>query len=218
MYFASRMQAGRMLAEQLAPLYRYENCAVLALDDGGVMVGAQIASALHCILTLLPTAKIMLPQEPEAIAGITASGSVIYNDQYFEGESDELRAENFNYIEKEKLAMMHDLNHLQTGDGTVNKKVLHGRNIIVVSEGLKTGFLVDLADAFLKTIEIDSMILAVPFASVKAVDRMHVVADKLFCLNVIPEYLDTNHYYDKQDVPDHETIHKTVENIILQWQ
>lgn len=77
MYFASRMQAGRMLASQLAPKYRYENCAVIALNDGGVMVGAQIASQLHCILMMLLSSEINLPMEPDAIAGITDRKSVV---------------------------------------------------------------------------------------------------------------------------------------------
>ena len=58
--------AGRSYAgDQLVKKYRYENCAVLALDDGGVMVGAQIATQLHCVLTLLMSEEIKLPQEPD---------------------------------------------------------------------------------------------------------------------------------------------------------
>ena len=53
MYFASRLQAGRMLANQLDENIATRNCAVVALSDGGVMVGAQIAMQLHCVLTLL---------------------------------------------------------------------------------------------------------------------------------------------------------------------
>ncbi|HVX58021.1 MAG TPA: hypothetical protein VHA37_09960, partial [Candidatus Saccharimonadales bacterium] len=94
MYLASRVQAGRMLAGQLAKKYRYENCAVVALDDGGVVVGAQIATQLHCVLTLLMSAEITLPREPTAIAGITASGTLSYNHSYSEGEISELAGEN----------------------------------------------------------------------------------------------------------------------------
>jgi hypothetical protein len=35
---------------------------------------------------------------------------------------------------------------------------------------------------------------------------------------VLPDYRDTNHYYDKQDVPDHKTVTDTIENIIVEWQ
>ena len=218
MYFASRVQAGRMLAAKLAEKYRYENCAVMALGDGGVMVGAQIAVQLHCVLTLLEIAEIMLPREPQAVAGITAGGTVAYNHSYSPGELDELVGENYGLIEQEKLSQMHDMNQLVGTGGTVNKDLLKGHNVIVVSDGLKTGFTVDLAAEFLKPIAIENLVIAVPFASVQAVDRMHVMADDLYCLNVLEDYIDTDHYYDKQDVPDHETVLKTIEQIILKWK
>jgi len=218
MYFASRLQAGRMLAGQLAEKYRYENCAVIALNDGGVMVGAQIAMRLHCVLTLLMSSEINLPREPDAIAGITAGGTVAYNQQYSQGEIDELVGENYGYIEQEKLTRMHDMNRLLGGGGTIDKNLLKGHNVIIVADGLKTGFPVDLAAEFLKPIAIEKMIIATPFASVQAVDRMHVLADDLYCLNVIEDYMDTDHYYDKQDVPDHDTILTTIEQIVLKWK
>lgn len=218
MYLASRVQAGRMLAAQLAKKYRYENCAVVALDDGGVMVGAQIAIQLHCVLTLLMSAEIKLPQEPVAVAGITPGGTLSYNHSYSDGELSELAGENFGYIEQQKLLKMHDMNQLVGSGGTIDKRLLRGHNVIVVTDGAKTGFSIDLVYEFLKPINIEKLIFAVPFSSVEAVDRMHVLADDLYCLNVIPDYRDTAHYYDKQDVPDHDTVLKTIEHIILNWQ
>lgn len=207
-----------MLAAELEEKYRYENCAVVAFSDGGAMVGAQIAIQLHCVLTLLESAEILLPREPQAVAGITGNGRVAYNHSYSDGELDELVGENYGFIEQEKLTRMHDLNSLVGTGGTINRELLSGHNIIVVSDGLKTGFLIDLAIEFLKPIEREKLIVAVPFASVQAVDRMHVLADDLYCLSVIETYIDTDHYYDKQDVPDHETVLKTIERIILEWK
>src|SRR5579875_2420808 len=119
MYLASRLQAGRMLSARLLPKYRYENCAVVALDDGGVVVGAQIAQQLHCVLTLLMTAEIYLPQEPVAIAGITSSGEMAYNDSYSPSEIEEFISEDRGYIEQEKLRHMHELNQLVGSNGTI---------------------------------------------------------------------------------------------------
>jgi predicted phosphoribosyltransferase len=218
MYFASRLQAGRMLASQLAERYRQENCAVIALNDGGVMIGAQIAMRLHCVLTLLASSEINLPREPDAIAGITAGGTLAYNQKYSQGEIDELVGENYGYIEQEKLTRMHDMNRLFSGSGTIDKKLLKGHDVIIVADGLKTGFPVDLAAEFLKPIAIRKMVIATPFASIQAVDRMHVLADDLYCLNVIEDYMDTDHYYDKRDVPDHETVLATIEQIVLKWK
>jgi len=207
-----------MLGAQIAEKYRYENCAVVALSDGGVMVGAQIAMQLHCVLTMLESAEILLPREPQAIAGITGGGTVTYNHSYSDSEIDELVGENYGVIEQEKLSRMRDLNSLVGAGGTISKDLLRGHNIIIVSDGLKTGFLVDLAVEFLKPIETEKLIVAVPFASVGAVDRMHVLADDLYCLSVVEDYMDTDHYYDVRDVPDHQTVLKTIERIIMQWK
>ena len=48
MYFESRSQAGAILADQVLGRYRYENCAVVAIGEGGVLIGEQIAVKLHC--------------------------------------------------------------------------------------------------------------------------------------------------------------------------
>lgn len=207
-----------MLAPKISADYKNEKCVVMALTDGGTMVGAQIAKELNCPLTLLIGSEIMLPREPEAIAGMAPGGVFTYNHSYSQGEIDELVGEFYSYIEGEKITHMHHLNQLVGAGGTVSKKLLKDRVVIIVSDGLKTGFEVDLAAAFLKPVSIKSTIVAVPFASIQAVDRMHVFADKLYCLSVISDYINTNHYYDKQDVPNHETALKAIGEVVAGWQ
>lgn len=218
MYFASRMQAGRTLAQKLAEKYRYENCAVVALDDGGVVIGAQIAMELHCVLTMLVSSEITLPRENTPIAGITPEGTMSYNHDFSQGEIDAFVGEYHGYIEQEKLTHIHEMNKLVGSTGTINKDLLRGHNVIVVSDGLKNGFKVDLAYEFLKQIYTEKMIFAVPLASVQAVDKMHILADDLYCLDVIAEYRDTDHYYDKNDVPEHAKAVEIIQNIILNWK
>lgn len=218
MYFASRVQAGRMLATKLAEKYRYENCAVMAIDDGGVVVGSQVAVQLHCVLTLLSMAEIKLPAEPKPIAGITSNGSLAYNSGYAAGELDEMLSENRNYIEQEKFFQMHNLNKLVGGAGTVDKRLLKAHNVIIVSEGLRSPFEVDLAYEFLKPIQTEKLIFAMPFASVKVVDRMHVLGDELYCLDVLEDFESVDHYYDAKDIPSHDKILETLEKIVLNWK
>ncbi|MGH7142081.1 MAG: phosphoribosyltransferase [Candidatus Saccharimonadales bacterium] len=218
MYFASRTQAGRMLANRLLPKYRYENCAVVALSDGGVIVGAQIATSLHCVLSLLLSEEITLPRELEAVAGISQNGAVSFNSSYSPGEIDELIGENYQYIEQEKLTKIHDLNHLLGHGSTVDKRLLEGRNIILVSDGLSSGFAIDLAVSFLKPVRTEKLIVTTPLASIQAVDRLHVTADEIFCLSVVENYISTDHYYDQNDVPPHDKIIEIIERIIMNWK
>jgi putative phosphoribosyl transferase len=218
MYFASRMQAGRMLAAQLAIKYRYEDCAVVCLNDGGVMVGSQIAIELHAIMTMLLTAEINLPMEPEAIGGISQDGSFSYNKFYYPGELDELTAEYYQYIEGEKLSKLQDMQRLIGDGGLIRRDLLKGRNIIIVSDGLQSSFTLDIAIQYLKPVAIKKVIVASPLASLKTVDRMHILADEIYCLSVVEDYISTDHYYDTQDVPSHDKVIETLEKIIFEWK
>jgi putative phosphoribosyl transferase len=212
------MQAGRMLAAKIVPKYRGESCAILALNDGGVMVGAQIASQLKCIIMLLLSEDIMLPREPDALAGITSGGDFAYNSQLSSGEIDEYTSEYFGLIEQEKRTTMHELNRLVGKGSVTNKDLLKGQTIILVSDGLKSAFSLDLALAYLKTIDVKKLVIAAPIASVKAVDRMHIAGDELYCLSVVEDYISTDHYYDKRDIPEHTEIISMLKNLIEMWQ
>lgn len=208
-----------MLANQLVAKYRYENCAVVALDDGGVVVGAQIAASLHCVLELLLNEEITLPRELEAIAGISQDGSVTYNSKYSPGELDELIGEYYQYIEQEKLTRLRSLNHILGKGNTVDKRLLAGRNIILVSDGLGSGFAIDLAANFLKPVPTEKLIVATPLASVQAVDRLHILADEIYVLSVVENFMvGSDHYYDQHDIPPHDKIVQIIEQITLNWK
>lgn len=203
MYFASRNQAGRLLADKLLEKYQDKKCIVVALGNGGAVVGSEIAQRLKCDLTLLASAEIMLPREPQAIAGITSDGTVSYNHTYSSGELEEMVDEYHGFIEGEKLTQLHNMHQLLGKKGTLKRDVLNNHTIIIVSDGLKTGFEIDLAKLYMKPVAINGLVVATPLASMQAVDRMHVLADDLCCLSVIAEYIDTDHYYDQNQIPEH---------------
>jgi putative phosphoribosyl transferase len=218
MYFKSRVEAGQQLAKQIVQKYKGNDCAVVALNDGGVMVGAQIALELHCVLTMLLSETITLPREDAAVAGISQDGSMSYNQRYSSGEIDEFVGEYYHYIEQEKMNKLSEMHRLLGKGGLIRKDLLREHTVILVSDGLHDGFLLDVAIQYLKPIHTKRLIVATPLASVPAVDRMHVLADEIFCLSVIEDYISTDHYYDVQDVPSHDKVIKTIEEIVAHWK
>jgi predicted phosphoribosyltransferase len=218
MYFKSRIAAGQELARQIAEKYKGEPCAVIALSDGGVMVGSQIAMELNCVLMMLMAERIILPRENEALAGISSDGSFSYNHHYSQGEIEEFVSEYYGFIEQEKMAKMQQMHRLAHKGGLIRKDLLEEKNIILVSDGLPDGFVLDVALQYLKPIHHKKLIVATPFASVPAVDRIHVMADGIYCLSVIEDYISTDHYYDTQDVPSHDKIVATIERIVSHWK
>jgi len=218
MYFKSRIEAGQLLAKQIVTKYKGKDCAVVALNDGGVMVGAQIALQIPCVLTLLLTELINLPREDMAVGGISQDGSFSYNQQYSQGELDEMVGEYYHFIEQEKMTKLQEMHHMLGNENLIKRSLLKDKTIILVSDGLMNGFSLDVAVEYLKLIHVNRLIVATPMASVKAVDRMHVLADEIYCLNVLEDYLDVNHYYEIQDVPPHDKVVKTVEQIVSHWK
>ena len=216
MYFANRIEAGQQLAAEMLK-YRNRRCAVIALSDGAVVVGAQIASVLRCPLTLLLIEPIQVPGEPEPVAVINQDGIFTYNHMYSTGQLEEFNMEYHNLIEEKKTEKLHDIHQLLGNEGLIRKDLLHERNIILVSDGMSSGFSLEAAVDYLKTVKIERTIVATPLASVAAVDRMHILTDEIHCLSVIESYIGTNHYYQDNALPSHQTIVKTIESIVSHW-
>jgi putative phosphoribosyl transferase len=216
MYFKNRNQAGQQLAAKLKN-YRYENTAVVALSDGGVIIGAEIAKALHCVLTMLLTEEIKLPGEHNAVAVVNQDGGFTYNNMFSAGQIEGFAAEYHTYLEQEKEQKFHAINRLLGEGGLIRQDLLYGRNVILVSDGLQNGLSLDAAADFLKPIKIEKLIVATPLASVPAVDRMHLMADEIVCLSVVENFMEIGHYYEDNAMPSHEDLVKTIETIVLNW-
>ena len=214
MYLFNRNEAGRLLADILKPKYDGQRNVVMALNPGSVMVGQEIAKALGCEITLLPLKEIELPGTDHTMIGtVDQSGGFTYNNLYSTGQLEEFVSEYYQYIESEKLAKMHTINELIGKDGIIERSLLNDRNIILVSDGLKHGTSFDAAMAYLKPVKLEKVVSAVPFASVAAVDRLHIMVDDLNVLDVKENYMNTDHYYEDNYIPDKDEIDAIMKHI-----
>jgi putative phosphoribosyl transferase len=218
MYFESRAQAGKILAEQLVGSYRYENCAVVALSDGAVQVGEQIAGALHCILTMLLIEDIQVPGESMSFGGVSQDGGFTYNGMFSAGEIEEYAGEFHGYLEEQKREAFQKLNRLLGEGGIIDHDMLRDHVVILVADGLDNGASLDVAVDFLKPIRIKRLVVVTPVATVPAVDKLHIVADELHVLDVKENFMGTDHYYEQNDVPSHEETIAKINQIVLNWR
>ncbi len=218
MYFESRTQAGQILAEQLFERYRYENCVVVALSDGAVQVGEQIAGALHCLLTLLLIEDIQIPGESLSFGGVSQSGGFTYNGSFSSGEIDEYTSEFHGYLEEQKREAFQRINRLLGDGGVIDHDMLRDHVVILVADGVDNNAAMDVAIDFLKPIRIQRLVVATPVASIPAVDKLHMLADELHILDVKENYMGTNHYYEVNDIPSHEDTIAKINQIVLNWR
>lgn len=218
MYFESRTQAGQILAEQLFERYRYENCVVVALSDGAVQVGEQVAGALHCLLTLLLIEDIQIPGESLSFGGVSQSGGFTYNGSFSSGEIEEYTSEFHGYLEEQKREAFQKINRLLGEGGVIDHAMLRDHIVILVADGVDSNAAMDVAIDFLKPIRIQRLVVATPVASIPAVDKLHMLADELHILDVKENYMGTNHYYEVNDIPSHEDTIAKINQIVLNWR
>lgn len=217
MYFQSRAEAGNRLALELLG-YRYENCIVVALSDGAVQVAQQIAASLHCNLTMMLVEHIDIPGENMMFGTLNQSGRFTYNGMLSAGEIEEYYSEFHGYLEDQKRVSFQQLGRLLGYGGIVSEEMLRDHVVLLVSDGLPNGASLEAAADFLKPIRVKRLIITAPIASVDAVDRMHILGDELHVLGVTDNFMDTNHYYEINDVPDHEATVQVLNNNVLNWR
>lgn len=218
MYFESRTQAGQILAQQLFEKYRYENCAVVALSDGAVLVGEQIATALHSVLTLLLIEDIEVPGESVSFGGVSQTGSFTYNGAFSSGEVEEYASEFHGYLDEQKREKFQKINRLLGDGGIISSDLLRDHTVILVSDGIDNGAAIDVALDFLKPIRINKLVVATPVATIPAVDKLHIIADELHILDVKENFMGTDHYYTDNTIPEHEETIAKINQIVLNWQ
>lgn len=216
-YFPSRADAGAQLAGELLSAYRWLDTTVLALDAGGVAVGYQIAIYLHANLRRLITEPVRIEDEDLDFATVLPGGAVSrnpdmteedYEDYYGEyaGELDENLREAASRVD-EKL-----------GVDEISPENLRGRNVILVSDGLKSGTILHAAVEWLKPARVEKLILAAPLISVDAMDVAHVLMDELHVIATPANYMWTEHYYDADDIPDDAEARAMIDATILNWK
>ena len=218
MYFENRAQAGQLLAGQLVEKYRYENCAVVALSDGAVLVAEQIAAELHCILTMLLIEDIDVPGEDMTFGGVSQRGDFTYNSTFSSGEIDEYTSEFHGYLDEKKREAFQKINRLLGDGGIIDNSMLRDHVVILVADGVDTGAEIDVAMNFLKPIRVQRLVIATPIATVPAVDKLHMVADELHILDVKENFMGVDHYYNDNAVPSHEETIAKINQAILNWR
>ena len=182
--YVDRREAGEKLAQGLTE-YKDRNALVLGIPRGGLAVGLPIALALNAELDTIVLRKIPIPWEPEAGFGaITAEGDIILNEAMvsrlglsqaeIERQANRVRAE----VERRARAYR--------GDRPFPE--LRGRPVIVVDDGLATGYTMIAALQSARRRGADELICAVPVSPRDSLESVRPYADRAVCLLVTDEY------------------------------
>lgn len=205
-FFVDRTQAGRELADRLAPL-GLSGAIVYALPRGGVPVAFEIARALQAPLDLALVRKIGAPGQPELALAAVVDGDrphVVVNEaiRLLTGATDA-------YLEREgarELAEIERRRGLYFGDRP--RPDPKGRTVIVVDDGLATGATARAAIQALRSQGAARLILASPVAPSDTAAAMREEVDDLVCLAEPVEFRGVGSFYeDFHQLSDDEVLH-----------
>ncbi|MBU4374559.1 MAG: phosphoribosyltransferase [Euryarchaeota archaeon] len=178
--FEDRTEAGRLLAEKLVQ-YKDSDGEVLGIPSGGVPVAKEIAASLNLHMDLMIVRKLQIPYNPEAGFGAMGlDGEVILNEGLLAElglTEDEIRAQTENTKEVIKRR------NLVFRKGRLFPS-LKDRVVILVDDGLASGYTMLAAVRFVKRKMPGKIIVAVPTASKTTVELILHEVDELICLNV----------------------------------
>lgn len=189
--FADRREAGNFLTAKLREI----NCqfdVILAVPRGGIVVAAEVAADFQCQLDVILAKKIGTPDLPEyAVGAVAPDGEVLIHE----------KVRKIMNIKEEKLQKL-----AAAVQGEINTRLnlyrnyrlpihINNRRVLIVDDGIATGFTMKAAIKYLRREKVSEIILAVPVASRAAYSSLNREVDQLIALLVPDEFLAVGQFY-----------------------
>jgi putative phosphoribosyl transferase len=202
--FLDRADAGRRLAARLLE-YEGRGAVVLAVPRGGVPVGFEVARRLWAQFDVIVPRKIPIPWNPEAGFGaITADGTMVLNERMVRSLG--LSEEEIEQAAEEVRQEVARRTKQYRGDRPPPD--IKGRPVILVDDGLASGYTMLAAVTSLRREEPCEVVVAVPVASRGAARLISPKVDKLVAL-IVSERLPfavADFYIEWRDLTDDEVL------------
>jgi putative phosphoribosyl transferase len=184
LFFEDRDDAGKVLAETVAEKYLGEDVIVLALPHGGVPVGYHVAKRLNAPFDVLVVRKLPIPWNTEAGFGaITMDGALILNESLVACLG--LSKEDIRSIADEVLKEIRWRSKIYRGDKPFPE--LKGKVVILVDDGLASGFTMLAAAKSIEKYAPAKKVVAIPCSPESSINLLKPYVDVVICL-VVQKY------------------------------
>jgi putative phosphoribosyl transferase len=178
--FRDRLEAGDRLARRLEK-YRKKESLVLAIPAGGIPIGLKISQHLELPLDLVISRKIPIPGNPEAGLGALSFEGGLFLNEHLVRELHLTREE----IQKLSIPVSNEIQHRNTVfRGGRPFPDLLGRIVILVDDGLASGYTMMASIQFVKKGDPGRIVVAIPTAHENSIKLISAQADEILCLNI----------------------------------
>jgi putative phosphoribosyl transferase len=193
MMFIDRRDAGRRLAAAVAArLGEATHMIVLGLPRGGVVVAEEVARLLHCPLDVVMVRKIGAPGIEEfAIGAVGESGALVLNERLIAAAGVSSR-----YLTHAVDTARHEVRRRVDAYRGGPPPDVHDRTVVLIDDGIATGYTVEAAIATLRAWGARRILLAVPVAPAAAVARFRGLVEDLVVLDAPREFFAVGQFYE----------------------
>lgn len=205
MIFPDRVSAGKILGEYIKDkIDRKLNPIVLGIPRGGVIVAKEVAKVLDLPMSLLIVRKLGVPQNPELAFGAIDPDGELYIDkrtvEYFKISQEDIRK-----VASEELSKIKERQRLFLKGGIPD---VTDREVIVVDDGIATGYTVIAGVSFVKRRGAVKVIVASPVCPADTLGKIREYADEVYCYHISeePGFAVGMFYKDFRQVEDKEVV------------
>ncbi len=202
--FENRYDAGRKLAEKLRE-YANKATIVLGIPNGGVAVALGVALALDADFDLVISRKIPLPLSPEGGFGsVTDDGTIILDEGIVKKAG--LSQQQISYQVSRVRASIKERSLLYHKDRPPLS--ITGRTVIIVDDGLASGYTMRAAIESLRRRKPAKIIAAVPVGPQRVVTEVQKVADRVVAcaIGTAAAFYVSDYYRYWHDITDSEVL------------
>ena len=175
--FQNAAVAGRQLADCLDKYRRSTDTVVIAIANGGVFVGVEVARELKLPLELLFIRRLMAPFGPEQVLSATSvAGTMVVDEELAQQPTapgmDHAIADGIKQLQERERFCRDNRPPLD----------IRAKQVIIVDNGIHTGSTMRAAIRAVRKLEVTKVISAVPVSDLHSRDVIEAAADEVVCL------------------------------------
>jgi predicted phosphoribosyltransferase len=190
--FRDRTDAGRQLAGSLVG-YKHRDVVVVALPRGGVPVAVPVAYALDAPLDVLVVRKLGAPRQPELGVGAIGEDEVMVVNEPLKRRLGITDDELERVATRERVELDRRVLTYRRGRARLP---LRGRIVIIVDDGVATGYTVRAAAEIVRLEGASRVVIAVPVGAPDALAALADVADEVIAVETPRDLSAIGEWYD----------------------
>jgi putative phosphoribosyl transferase len=212
MMFLDRKDAGEKLTESLEK-FKNEDVIVLVVPRGGLTIAYDTIKRFGFKWDLIIPRKIGAPHNKEVAIGVVSmDGSYFINNQYVE-----MLNISQEYIDKEVAEQINEIKRrMKEYRGKDTFPEVKDKTVIIMDDGIATGFTILAVIKAVKKQEAKKNILAIPIGQRETIEEFKELVDEVICLYIPDKFYAVGSYYEDFKQVTDEEVFKIINELILE--